>query len=207
MVHRGGAGAEALRSGLVRLYALSVRRWWVMIPAVLALILTTWLIGASPVPVPSLLGGGGMAQIKHFVPVIMSVAIMYCLDRRLLEAELTAVVPVRRLDRAATAAGAVLLLGATPAVGLDVARNTLLILALALVVRRIANEATAVAAGLLYIIANVMLGQPPDPLGYRVGSWWALPLYPAGSIPALVSVVVLFAAAIAWGLAPRARTL
>ncbi|WP_079405200.1 hypothetical protein [Streptomyces sp. 3211] len=191
----------------MRLYALSVRRWWVMIPAVLALILTTWLIGASPVPVPSLLGGGGMAQIKHFVPVIMSVAIMYCLDRRLLEAELTAVVPVRRLDRAATAAGAVLLLGATPAVGLDVARNTLLILALALVVRRIANEATAVAAGLLYIIANVMLGQPPDPLGYRVGSWWALPLYPAGSIPALVSVVVLFAAAIAWGLAPRARTL
>ncbi|WP_030732906.1 hypothetical protein [Streptomyces sp. NRRL S-237] len=191
----------------MRLYALSVRRWWVMIPAVLALILTTWLIGASPVPVPSLLGGGGMAQIKHFVPVIMSVAIMYCLDRRLLEAELTAVVPVRRLDRAATAAGAVLLLAATPAVGLDVARNTLLILALALVVRRIANEATAVAAGLLYIIANVMLGQPPDPLGYRIGSWWALPLYPAGSIPALGIVVVLFAAAIAWGLAPRARTL
>lgn len=205
MVHRGGAGTEILRSGLVKLYALSVRRWWVMVPAVLALILTTWLIGASPVPVPSLLGGGGMAQIKHFVPVIASVAVMYCLDRRLLEAELTAVVPVRRLDRAAVSAAAVLLLAATPAVGLDVARNTLLILALALAVRRIANEATAVAAGLLYIIANVMLGQPPDPLGHRIGSWWALPLYPADSIPALVIVVVLFAGTLTWGLAPRAR--
>ncbi|MFI5619502.1 hypothetical protein [Streptomyces sp. NPDC051567] len=147
-----------------------------------------------------------MAQIKHFVPVIVSVAVMYCLDRRLLEAELTAVVPVRRLDRAAVSAGAALLLAATPAVGLDVARNTLLVLALALVVHRVANEATAVAAGLLYIIANVMLGQPPDPLGYRIGSWWALPLYPAGSIPALVLVVALFACALAWGLAPRART-
>ncbi|MFE3994684.1 hypothetical protein ACFXPW_23735 [Streptomyces goshikiensis] len=191
----------------MKLYVLSVRRWWVMVPAVLALILSTWLIGASPVPVPSLLGGGGMAQVKHFVPVIMSVAVMYCLDRRLQEAELTAVVPVRRLDRAAASAGAVLLLAATPVVGLDVARNTLLILALALVVRRTANEATAVAAGLLYIIANVMLGQPPDPLGYRIGSWWALPLYPADNMPALVIVVVLFAAAITWGLAPRARAL
>ncbi|MER5569017.1 hypothetical protein ABT083_22775 [Streptomyces goshikiensis] len=191
----------------MKLYVLSVRRWWVMVPAVLALILSTWLIGASTVPVPSLLGGGGMAQVKHFVPVIMSVAVMYCLDRRLQEAELTAVVPVRRLDRAAASAGAVLLLAATPVVGLDVARNTLLILALALVVRRIANEATAVAAGLLYIIANVMLGQPPDPLGHRIGSWWALPLYPADNMPALVIVVVLFAAAITWGLAPRARAL
>ncbi len=54
--------------------------------------------------------------------------------------------------------------------------------------------------------AAVMLGQPPDPLGYRIGSWWALPLYPAGSIPALVIVGVLFAGALAWGLAPRART-
>ncbi|MFE2927708.1 hypothetical protein [Streptomyces goshikiensis] len=191
----------------MKLYVLSVRRWWVMVPAVLALILSTWLIGASTVPVPSLLGGGGMAQVKHFVPVIMSVAVMYCLDRRLQEAELTAVVPVRRLDRAAASAGAVLLLAATPVVGLDVARNTLLILALALVVRRIANEATAVAAGLLYIIANVMLGQPPDPLGHRIGSWWALPLYPADNMPVLVIVVVLFAAAITWGLAPRARAL
>ncbi|MFD6939301.1 hypothetical protein ACFWAP_24505 [Streptomyces goshikiensis] len=191
----------------MKLYVLSVRRWWVMVPAVLALILSTWLIGTSTVPVPSLLGGGGMAQVKHFVPVIMSVAVMYCLDRRLQEAELTAVVPVRRLDRAAASAGAVLLLAATPVVGLDVARNTLLILALALVVRRIANEATAVAAGLLYIIANVMLGQPPDPLGHRVGSWWALPLYPADNLAALVIVVVLFAAAITWGLAPRARAL
>ncbi|AYV32869.1 hypothetical protein EES41_39545 (plasmid) [Streptomyces sp. ADI95-16] len=190
----------------MKLYTLSVRRWWVMVPAVLALMLVTWLIGASQVPVPSLLGGAGMAQIKHFVPVIVSVAVMYCLDRRLPEAELTAVVPVRRIDRAAVSAGAVLLLAAAPAVGLDVARNTLLILALALVVRRIANEATAVAAGLLYIIANVMLGQPPDPLGYRIGSWWALPLYPAGSIPALAFVGSLFAGALAWGLAPHART-
>ncbi|WP_285544062.1 hypothetical protein [Streptomyces lavendulae] len=190
----------------MKLYAMSVRRWWVLVPAVLALMLVTWLIGASPVPVPSMLGGGGLAQIKHFVPVIVSVAAMYCLDRRMMEAELTAVVPVRSLDRAAVSAGAVLLLATTPAIGLDVARNTLLILALALVVRRVANEATAVAAGLLYIIANVMLGQPPDPLGHRLGSWWALPLYPARSTAALVFVAVLFAGALAWGLAPRSRT-
>ncbi|MEU9945578.1 hypothetical protein [Streptomyces lavendulae] len=190
----------------MKLYAMSVRRWWVLVPAVLALMLVTWLIGASPVPVPSMLGGGGLAQIKHFVPVIVSVAAMYCLDRRMREAELTAVVPVRSLDRAAVSAGAVLLLATTPAIGLDVARNTLLILALALVVRRIANEATAVAAGLLYIIANVMLGQPPDPLGHRLGSWWALPLYPARSTAALVFVAALFAGALAWGLAPRSRT-
>ncbi|MFD7629322.1 hypothetical protein ACFV7Q_25405 [Streptomyces sp. NPDC059851] len=37
-------------------------------------------------------------------------------------------------------------------------------LALALVVRQIANEATAVAAGLLYSNANVTLGQPPTRL-------------------------------------------
>ncbi|MEU9001722.1 hypothetical protein [Streptomyces sp. NPDC048551] len=190
----------------MKLYAMSVRRWWVLVPAVLALVMVTWLIGASPVPVPSVLGGGGLAQIKHFVPMIVSFAAMYCLDRRLMEAELTAVVPVRSLDRAAVSAGAVLLLATAPAVGLDVARNTLLVLALALVVRRIANEATAVAAGLLYIIANVMLGQPPDPLGHRLGSWWALPLYPAGSTGALVFVAVLFAGALVWGLAPRSRT-
>ncbi|MFF4648122.1 hypothetical protein [Streptomyces sp. NPDC001389] len=172
----------------------------------LALTMVTWLIGASPVPVPSMLGGGGLAQIKHFVPIIVSVAAMYCLDRRMTEAELTAVVPVRSLDRAAVSAGAVLLFATTPAIGLDVARNTLLILALALVVRRIANEATAVAAGLLYIIANVMLGQPPDSLGHRLGSWWALPLYPARSIAALVFVALLFVGALAWGLAPRSRT-
>ncbi|MEV7544924.1 hypothetical protein [Streptomyces sp. NPDC089915] len=190
----------------MKLYVMSVRRWWALVPAVLALTVVTWLIGASPVPVPSMLGGGGLAQIKHFVPMIVSVAAMYCLDRRMTEAELTAVVPVRSLDRAAVSAGAVLLLATTPAIGLDVARNTLLILALALVVRRIANEATAVAAGLLYIIGNVMLGQPPDSLGHRLGSWWALPLYPARSTVALVIVAVLFAGALAWGLAPRSRT-
>ncbi|MFJ9344793.1 hypothetical protein ACIRP0_36765 [Streptomyces sp. NPDC101733] len=189
----------------MKLYGLSVRRWWIVVPAVLALMLVTWLIGASQVPVPSVLGGGGMAQIKHFVPVIVSIAVMYCLDRRLPEAELTAVVPIRRLDRAAVSAGALLVLSTTPAVGLDVARNTVLILAVALTVRRIANEAAAVAAGLLYIIANVMVGQPPDPLGYRIGSWWALPLYPADSIPALAVVAILFASALTWGLASRRR--
>ncbi|WP_173265589.1 hypothetical protein [Streptomyces pacificus] len=165
--------------------------------ALLLLILVCWTVGASQVPVPSLTGGLSGAQLAYFTPVLVVVTTMYCLDRNLRGAESTAVVPVHLLDTAALVLTVVLAHLAGFLVGMDIARNITVLLALALVTRRLANEATATAAGLLLLLLNLILGRAYDPGGHASPTWWALTLYPAGSLPAWVVALVLFALALA----------
>lgn len=177
-------------------YTIAVRRWWTVPAALALLVLVCVAVGAADIPVPSLNGGMGSTQLAYFTPVLVVVAVMYCLERRLWEAESTAAVPVHLLDLGALVLTVVLAHAAGLVVGLDVARNTTLLLALALLVRRLANEAAAATAGLLFLILNVMLGRVHDPTGHAVHTWWALTLHPAGSVAAWLVAAVLFALAL-----------
>lgn len=119
----------------------------------------------SEVPVPSLTSGMGSTQLAYFAPALVVIAVMYCLDRQLYEAETTAVLPVRRFDQGAVILTAVLAHAAGLVVGMDIARNATLLLALALLMLRLANEATAAAAGLMFLVINLILGRTYNPDG------------------------------------------
>ncbi|WP_405855033.1 hypothetical protein OG361_18810 [Streptomyces sp. NBC_00090] len=177
-------------------YVIVVRRWWTMPLALVLLVLVSGTVGTSEVPVPSLTGGMAGARVAYFTPVVIVIAVMYCLERRLLSAESTAVVPIHRFDQGAVILTAVLAHGAGLMVGLDVARNITLLLALALLTWRLANEATAAAAGLLFLILNLMLGRAYDASGHASHTWWALALYPAQSVGAWLVAAALFAVAL-----------
>ncbi|TLQ44682.1 hypothetical protein [Streptomyces marianii] len=177
-------------------YVVVVRRWWTVPLALLLLILVSGTVGTSEVPVPSLTGGMAGARVAYFTPVVIVIAVMYCLERRLPSAESTAVVPIRRFDQGAVVLTVVLAHGAGLVVGMDVARNITLILALALLTWRLANEATAAVAGLLFLILNLMLGRAYDANGHASHTWWALALYPARSVGAWLTAAVLFALAL-----------
>lgn len=177
-------------------YVIVVRRWWIVPSALLLLVLVSGTVGSSEVPVPSLTGGMSGARVAYFTPVVIVVAVMYCLERRLPEAESTAVAPIRRFDQGAVFLTAVLAHGAGLVVGMDVARNITLLLALALLVWRLANEAAAAAAGLLFLILNLMLGRAYDASGHAAHTWWALTLYPARSLGAWLVAAALFALAV-----------
>ncbi|MFD7314080.1 MULTISPECIES: hypothetical protein [unclassified Streptomyces] len=177
-------------------YAITVRHWWVVPAALALLVVVCWTVGASEVPVPSLIGGMGSAQLAYFSPVLIVLAVMYCLERQLREAEITAVLSVRRFDQGAIVLTAVLAHAAGVVVGMDVARNVTLLLALGLVTRRLANEATAAAAGLMFLIINLILGRAYNPDGYTTHTWWAVALYPAGSLTAWLVAVALLALAL-----------
>ncbi|MFF5333667.1 hypothetical protein [Streptomyces sp. NPDC013181] len=163
-------------------YAITVRQWWTVPAALLLINVICLAVGASEIPVPSLSGGMGSAQLAFFTPVLVIVALMYCLDRRLPDAEAVAVISVRRLDKCAVILATLLAHAAGAMVGMDFARNTMLVLALALLTRRVANEAAAAGASLLLLIANVLLGRSLDPAGHAAYTWWAVALYPAGSL-------------------------
>ncbi|WP_147976140.1 hypothetical protein [Streptomyces sp. MS191] len=136
------------------------------------------------------------ARLAYFTPILIVVAVMYCLERRLCEAESTAVTPIRRYDNGALILTAMLTHSAGLVVGMDVARNVTLLLAVALITRRLANEATAAGAGLLLLVINLVLGRTHQPDGNPSHAWWALPLYPAGNLAAWLITVVLFALAL-----------
>jgi hypothetical protein len=177
-------------------YTIAVRRWWVVPGALIALVVVCGTAGTSTVPVPSLTGSVGGAQLTYFTPVLVIVAVMYCMERRLHQAESTAVVPLPLLDRAALVLTVVLAHAAGLVVGMDVARNIMLLLALAIATRRLANEATAAAAGLLLLILNLILGRAYDGAGHAAHTWWALTLYPADSGGAWLFTALLFALAL-----------
>ncbi|MGY3337710.1 hypothetical protein ACVW0K_003809 [Streptomyces filamentosus] len=177
-------------------YAILVRRWWAVLLALVFLVMTSGTVGASEVPVPSLTGGTAGARVVYFTPVVIVIAVVYCLERRLPSVESTAVVPVHRLDQGAVILTAVLAQAVGLFVGLDVARNITLLLALALLTRRLANEATAALAGLLFLILNLMLGRVYDADGHTAHTWWALALYPAASMTAWVISTALFVLAL-----------
>ncbi|WP_033325856.1 hypothetical protein [Streptomyces yerevanensis] len=174
-------------------YALTVRRWWAVPPTLAVIVVVCWAVGTSEVPIPSLVGGMDGARLAYFTPILAVVAVMYCMERRLREAERTAVVPIRRLDHGAVILTAVLAHGAGVLVGMDVARNITLLLALALLVRRVANEAAAAASGMALLIGTLIAGRAYQPGGSATHTWWALPLYPAGSATAWLITVAVFA--------------
>lgn len=180
-------------------YAIKVRRWWAAPSALVVVMLVCWMAGTSEVPVPTLAGGMGSAQLAYFTPVLVIIAVVYCFERRLGDVEATAVVSVRWLDRGATVFVAVLAQGAGLVVGMDVARNAVLLLALALIVRRLTNEATAAGAALGFLIVNILLGRVYSPDGVASYSWWAVALYPSGSAAAWLFSVALFLCALVWG--------
>ncbi|NDZ80546.1 hypothetical protein G3I19_18840 [Streptomyces sp. SID10853] len=177
-------------------YAITVRRWWAVPAALAVLVLICSAIGTSTVPVPSLTRGAGGAQLAYFTPVLVVIAVMYCLERQLHEAETTAVLPVRLLDQGAVVLTALLAHGAGLLVGMDIARNVTLLLGIALLVRRMANEATAAGAGLMFLILNIILGRAIGPNGHSTHAWWAIVLYPSGNMPAWLLAVALFALAL-----------
>lgn len=171
-------------------YATTVRRWWAVPPALLALVLVCRTAGALELPVPSLSGGTTGARLDHLAPLIVVAAVMYCLDRGIPEAEATAVAPVRTLDAAALLLTGALTHPAAPLVGLAVPRNTLLLLAVAVLAHRLthATGATFTALGALFL--TLLIADPGDPY------WWALPLHPSDSLPAWLASVALFGAAL-----------
>ncbi|MFJ2560265.1 MULTISPECIES: hypothetical protein [unclassified Streptomyces] len=85
---------------------------------------------------------------------------------------------------------------AGPVVGMDVARNVTLLPALALLTRRSANEATAAAAGLMFLTTNVALGRAYNPDGHTTHTWRAVALYPSSSMAAWLAATALFALAL-----------
>ncbi|MGW0465319.1 hypothetical protein ACWDX6_08620 [Streptomyces sp. NPDC003027] len=177
-------------------YVITVRRWWTVPIALALLILACGTVGTAEVPVPSMTGGMAGARLAYFTPVLLVLAVMYCLERRLHEAESTAVVPIRSFDQGAVVLTVVLAHVAGLMTGMDVARNATLLLALALLTRRLANEAMGAAAGLLFLILNLVLGRAYQPGGHASHTWWALALYPAGSVAAWLVTIALFALAL-----------
>ncbi|MEU1489893.1 hypothetical protein ABZ456_06510 [Streptomyces sp. NPDC005776] len=177
----------------MNLYLIRVRRWWIVPLALALLVLACWTVGSSEVPVPNLLGGMAGARLDYFSPLLVIVAGMYCMERRLNEAEVTAVSPIRQYDRSAAVLTVILAHFAGLMVGMDIARNVTLLLALALCARRVANEAVAATVGLMFLIINLILGRAVQPNGHTSQSWWALALYPAGSAAAWLLTIALFA--------------
>ncbi|MEV7858364.1 hypothetical protein AB0O86_05855 [Streptomyces hirsutus] len=185
------------------LYATKVRQW-LAAPAALGLLVAVCLLaGKSEVPVPSITSGMGNAQLAFFTPVLAIVAVMYCLDRRLGQAETTAVQPVSTLDRGMVTATAALAHLAGLLVGMDIARNTVLLLAVALLIRRLINEAAATAAGLMLLVLNLVAGRAYDPDGLVSHTWWAIALYPADNFSAWLATAAAFALALPLGIPRR----
>ncbi|MGW2842614.1 hypothetical protein ACWCWD_33100 [Streptomyces sp. NPDC001493] len=162
-------------------HTLAVRQWWVLPVALALLVLVCKTAGTVEVPVPSLTDGLNGAPLAHFTPLLAVIAVMYCLERRLAEPEITAVVPVRLLDQAAVLLTGALALAAGASAGMTTARNVLVLLALALLARRAANEAAGTAVALLYLVVDLALGRTRTPDGLDAHTWWALTLYPASS--------------------------
>ncbi|WP_327176596.1 hypothetical protein OG599_15665 [Streptomyces sp. NBC_01335] len=165
-------------------HALAVRQWWAVPVALALLVLVCKAAGTVEVPVPSLTNSLNGAPLAHFTPLLAVIAVMYCVERRLADAESTAVVPVRLLDQGAVLLTGALALAAGASAGMAVARNVLVLLALALLVRRAANEAAGTAVALLYLVVDLALGRTRTPDGLDAHTWWAVTLYPSSSAAA-----------------------
>lgn len=96
-------------------------------------------------------------------------------------------------DHVAVAAAAALAHAVGLVVGMDTPRNLMLLLAVALVVRRFGNEAAAGAICLMLLLATATLGRAYEPSGHLRAHWWALPLSPSHSLTAWAAAASLFA--------------
>ncbi|MDQ0986001.1 hypothetical protein [Streptomyces sp. V2I9] len=176
----------------MKLYFSVVRRWWTVSLALLLLAVICWILGGTEIPVPAFLGGMVSTRVQYFTPLIVIGTVLYCLERRLDAPERTAVVRVDRWDLVAITAAVTVshLLGFI--LGMDIPRNLMLLIAVALVVRRVSNEAAAGGICLLLLLISASLGRAFHPSGKPAAEWWALTLYPSGSMPAWIAALVLF---------------
>ncbi|WP_328865165.1 hypothetical protein [Streptomyces sp. NBC_00304] len=176
----------------MKLYFNVIRRWWTVLVAIALLGLVSWSLGGTEIPVPGFIGGMVSMRVEYFAPLLVILAVLYCLERRLEAPESTAVVRLRCWDMGVISLAAVFghLLGLF--VGMDVPRNLMLLLAVALVVRQFSNEAAAGGACLLLLLATATLGRSYEPSGELIGQWWAIPLYPPESLIAWAVALTLF---------------
>ncbi|MEU6757266.1 hypothetical protein [Streptomyces sp. NPDC046685] len=163
------------------LYFKVVRRWWAVPGAVVVLGMVCWAMGGAEVPVPSFLGGVATVRVRYFAPLLVVIAVLYCLERRLPAAESTAVARIQLLDHMAVAGTVLSTLVIGLVTAMEVPRNMMILLALALVVRRFANEAAAGGACLMLLLGTAVLGRAYESTGHMGARWWALLLHPAGS--------------------------
>ncbi|MFI6524788.1 hypothetical protein [Streptomyces uncialis] len=181
----------------MRIYFSVVRRWWVA-PAALALtVLVCWTTGGTELPVPAFLGGTGGVQLRYFAPLLVVAGVLYCLDRRLGEMEDTAVAPVILRDHATVTGTVVLAHAVGPWVGMDVPRNVMLLLAVALAARRFMNTAAAGSVCMGALAVTVVMGRGQGASGQVVFQEWALVIHPSDSEAAWVAAVILFTLALA----------
>lgn len=181
----------------MRIYFSVVRRWWVT-PAALALtVLVCWTTGRTELPVPSFLGASGGVQLRYVAPLLVVTAVLYCLDRRLCDVENTAVAPVILRDHATVTAVVVLAHAVGPWVGMDVPRNVMLLLAVALAARRFTNTAAAGSVCLGALAVTLTMGRAQGPSGQVMFREWALVIHPADSMLAWMAAAVFLVLALA----------
>lgn len=174
-----------------------VRRPWLVGCALVGYVLLLLAVKDQIVNIPSItmIGSAGI-KLMNFVPLIPCVALLLCLDRRLQQAETTAVRPVVLLDRALVLAtgAAVMTVGLLLAVTygmqsvIPAARNVLFLIGLALVVRGLSSGtvATAAATGWLFLTVVAGLKGPGTPY------FWAVLLEPASRPHAWVAALLAF---------------
>lgn len=180
----------------------AVRRPWYVLAALAGYLLLVVAVREQLVHVPAVtLAGGSGVKLVVFVPLLVCVVQLLCLERRLDAAELTAVRPVVRADRAMVAVVglAVIALGAAlhKFAGVQSAlasgRNVLLLLGLALLVRHLYGAVAAASAATAVLFACVLVGlrSPYDPYP------WAVPLEPWDRPHAAAISMLVFVAGLA----------
>lgn len=182
---------------------IKVRRPWIVLAGVAAYTILLLLVREHVVYVPSvtILGNAGM-KLMNFLPLIICLTLVLCLDRRLGHAELTGVRRVALADCGLVLATAltVLLVGIALHVqmGMPTAtaagRNALFLTGLALVVRaRFGGTVAASAAAswlFLTVVAGLRAPHDPYPWGLLLEPWNHPP---AGMATAIVTVLGLAA--------------
>ncbi|WP_433891704.1 hypothetical protein [Streptomyces sp. CA-111067] len=184
----------------------AVRRPWTVLLALAAYAGLMLVVREDVANVPSItMQGSAGVKVMNFLPLIVCLAVLHCLDRRLDAAERTGVRPVLAADRClvlATAAVA-LAIGAAMSALLDMAtapaagRNVVFLTGLALAVRAAGSTSVAgsVTAGWLFLTATTGLRAPDRPYP------WAVLLQPAAEPVALAAT----AGVLALGLAMMSR--
>lgn len=158
---------------------VAVRRPWIVLLGVVLYVLALVVVREGVVHAPSItvLGTAPM-KLMNFVPLIVCLALVLCLDRRLGPAELTGVRRVDLADRALVvgAVAALLSVGLVLHTQLSMpsataaARNSMLLIGLALLVRARFGGTVAVSAATGWLFVNLVGGLrgPQDPYPWAV---------------------------------------
>lgn len=180
------------------------RRPWIVAAGLGLYTVLLLVVRESVLRVPSLtVFGSAGVKAMNFLPLIVCVCLLHCLDRRLAPAERTAARRVRDADRLLVAAtlstvvlvGAVLHLAYAMPSATACARNTVILTGLALAARAWwgAAPAAAITVGWLLLTLACGLRTPADPYP------WAVLLEPAGRPEAALAALLALAAGL-WAL-------